>query len=72
MTRTRIKDGENNKDDKQRSRKEKPKPQPSGISKQRLENLLNTMNNEEKENSGKSKRFKVKRKPTQTEKKIGN
>jgi hypothetical protein len=37
MIRTRIKDGEN-KDDKPKDQ-EKPKPQPSGISKQRLENL---------------------------------
>jgi tetratricopeptide (TPR) repeat protein len=60
------KDGEN-KDDKPKDQ-EKPKPQPSGISKQRLENLLDAVNNEEKKIQGKVNASKVKGKPTKTEK----
>jgi tetratricopeptide (TPR) repeat protein len=58
------KDGKN-KDDKPEDQK---KPKPSGISKQRLENLLDAVNNEEKKIQDKVNAQKVKGKPTQTEK----
>ena len=47
---------------------EKPKPKPGGISKQRLENLLDAVGNEEKRVQDKVNAQKVKGKPTQTEK----
>lgn len=46
----------------------KPKPIPGGISKQRLENLLDAVNNEEKKIQDKVNAQKVKGKPVQTEK----
>ncbi len=46
----------------------KPKPMPGGISKQRLENLLDAVNNEEKKIQDKVNGQKVKGKPVQTEK----
>ena len=46
----------------------KPKPMPGGISKQRLENLLEAVNNEEKKIQDKVNAQKVKGKPVQTEK----
>lgn len=45
-----------------------PKPQPGGISKQRLENLLEAVNNEEKKVQEKVNAAKVKGKPVKTEK----
>jgi tetratricopeptide (TPR) repeat protein len=60
------KDGKN-KDDKPEDQG-KPKPQPGGISKQRLENLLDAVNNEEKKIQDKVNAQKVKGKPTKTEK----
>ncbi len=45
-----------------------PKPMPGGISKQRLENLLDAVNNEEKKIQEKVNAQKVKGKPVQTEK----
>jgi tetratricopeptide (TPR) repeat protein len=60
------KDGQN-KDDKPKD-PEKPKPQPGGISKQRLQNLLDAVNNEEKKIQDKVNAEKVKGKPTKTEK----
>lgn len=60
------KDG-NNKDDKPKDQ-EKPKPQPGGISKQRLENLLDAVNNEEKKIQDKVNAQKVQGKPVKTEK----
>ena len=58
------KDGEGN------NKKDKPQPKPSqgGISKQRLENLLDAVNNEEKKIQDKVNAKKVKGKPVQTEK----
>lgn len=47
---------------------EKPKPLPGGISQQRLENLLDAVNNEEKKIQEKVNAKKVKGKPIQTEK----
>jgi tetratricopeptide (TPR) repeat protein len=58
------KDGKN-KDDKP-EKKERPKP--GGISKQRLENLLEAVSNEEKKVQDKVNAQKSKGKPTQTEK----
>lgn len=46
----------------------KPKPIPDGISKQRLENLLDAVNNEEKKIQNKVNAQKVKGTPVQTEK----
>ena len=46
----------------------KPKPMPGGISKQRLENLLEAVNNEEKKIQDKVNAQKIKGKPVQTEK----
>lgn len=60
------KDGKN-KDDKSKD-EEKPKPAPGGISKQRLESLLDAVSNEEKKVQDKVNASKVKGKPTKTEK----
>ncbi len=46
----------------------KPKPNPGGISKQRTENLLDAVNNQEKKIQDKVNAKKVKGKPVQTEK----
>jgi tetratricopeptide (TPR) repeat protein len=46
----------------------KPKPKPGGISKQRVENLLDAVNNEEKKIQDKVNVKKLKGKPIQTEK----
>lgn len=56
-----------NKDDKPKD-EGKPKPMPGGISKQRLENLLEAVNNEEKKIQDKINAQKVKGKPTPAEK----
>ena len=56
-----------NKDDKPKE-EGKPKPMPGGISKQRLENLLEAVNNEEKKIQDKVNAQKVKGKPIQAEK----
>ncbi|HRM11610.1 MAG TPA: BatC protein, partial [Flavobacterium sp.] len=45
-----------------------PKPAPGGISKERLENLLNAVNKEEKKVQDKVNAEKVKGKPVKTEK----
>jgi tetratricopeptide (TPR) repeat protein len=60
------KDGKN-KDDKS-DNEEKPKPAAGGISKQRLESLLDAVSNEEKKVQDKVNASKVKGKPTKTEK----
>lgn len=57
------KDGKN-KDDKSQN----PQPKPGGISKQRLQNLLDAVNNEEKKVQNKVNAKKVKGQPTTTEK----
>lgn len=57
------KDGKN-KDDKSQN----PQPKPGGISKQRLQNLLDAVNNEEKKVQDKVNAKKVKGQPTTTEK----
>lgn len=66
------KDDKDKKDDKKDGDKKpqnnQPKPQEGGISKQRLENLLDAVNNEEKKVQDKVNKNKVKGKPVQTEK----
>lgn len=66
------KDDKGNKDKDKKDEKPqddgKPKPMPGGISKQRLENLLEAVNNEEKKIQDKVNAKKVKGKPVQTEK----
>lgn len=57
------KDGKDKQDPNQQ-----PKPQPGGISKDRLKNLLDAVNNEEKKIQDKVNAKKVKGKPVQTEK----
>ena len=69
-----TKDGDKDKKDDQGKKDDKPgdqgqpKPMPGGISKQRLENLLDAVNNEEKKIQDKVNAQKVKGKPIQTEK----
>ncbi len=58
------KDGDKDKDEKG----DKPKPTPNGISKERLQNLLDAVNNEEKKIQDKVNAQKVKGKPIQNEK----
>lgn len=60
------KDGD--KKDEKPEDQQKPQPKPGGISKQRLENLLDAVNNEEKKIQDKVNAQKVKGKPTKTEK----
>ena len=62
--------GDKDKDKKDEKPKDegKPKPKPGGISKQRTENLLDAVNNEEKKVQDKVNAQKVKGKPVQTEK----
>jgi tetratricopeptide (TPR) repeat protein len=60
------KDGKN-KEDKSKE-EDKPKPAPGGISKQRLESLLDAVSNEEKKVQDKVNASKVQGKPTKTEK----
>ena len=62
------KDKKDPKKDDKSDKGEKPKPTPGGISKQRLENLLDAVNNEEKKVQNKVNAKKVKGKPIQTEK----
>lgn len=56
------------KDGDKKPQNDQPKPQEGGISKQRLENLLDAVNNEEKKVQDKVNKNKVKGKPVQTEK----
>ena len=62
------KDGDKDKKNEKPEGDGKPKPMPGGISKQRLENLLDAVNNEEKKIQDKVNGQKVKGKPVQTEK----
>ena len=66
------KDDKSNKDKDKKDEKPKdegkPNPKPGGISKQRTENLLDAVNNEEKKIQDKVNAQKVKGKPVQTEK----
>ncbi len=60
--------GDQDKKDEKPKDEGKPKPMPGGISKQRTENLLDAVNNEEKKIQDKVNAQKVKGKPIQTEK----
>ena len=60
--------GDKDKKDEKPGEQGKPKPIPGGISKQRTENLLDAVNNEEKKIQDKVNAQKVKGKPVQTEK----
>lgn len=64
------KDGDKNKnkDGKPKDDQGQPKPKPGGIPKQRMENLLDAVNNEEKKIQDKVNANKVKGAPTKTEK----
>lgn len=64
------KNGQNDKDKKDNKDKNqgKPQPQPGGISKQRLENLLDAVNNEEKKVQDKVNKQKVQANPKKAEK----
>ncbi|WP_293875503.1 tetratricopeptide repeat protein [Flavobacterium sp.] len=64
------KDGDKNKDNKENKDQNqgKPQPQPGGISKQRLENLLDAVNNEEKKIQDKVNKQKVQANPKKAEK----
>ena len=62
------KDGDKDKKNEKPEGDGKPKPMPGGISKQRLENLMDAVNNEEKKIQDKVNGQKVKGKPVQTEK----
>ena len=59
----------NKKEDKGNEKpNEKPQPKPGGIPKERLQNLLDAVNNEEKKVQDKVNAQKVKGKPVQTDK----
>jgi uncharacterized protein HemY len=60
-------DDKNKKEDKGKNQG-KPQPQPGGISKQRLENLLDAVNNEEKKVQDKVNKQKVQANPKKAEK----
>ncbi len=65
------KDGDKDKKDQNKGDKPEdgqPKPTPGGISKERLQNLLDAVNNEEKKIQGKVNANKVKGKPVDTDK----
>ena len=63
------KDGDQkNKNDQKNNQDGQPKPKPGGIQKERVQNLLDAVNNEEKKIQDKVNAKKVKGKPIQTEK----
>ena len=63
------KDGDQkNKNDQKNNQDGQPKPKPGGIQKERVQNLLDAVNNEEKKIQDKVNANKVKGKPIQTEK----
>jgi len=64
------KDGDKDKDNKDNKDQNQgqPKPQPGGISKQRLENLLDAVNNEEKKIQDKVNKQKIQANPKKAEK----
>jgi len=63
------KDGDKDKDQKDNNQNDgKPKPQPGGIGKQRVENLLDAVNNEEKKIQDKVNKQKVRANPKKAEK----
>lgn len=62
------KDGNDKKDNQDKDKGEKPQPKPSGASKQRIDNLLDAVNNEEKKVQEKVNAQKVKANPVKPEK----
>ena len=63
------KDGDKkDKNDQKNNQDGQPKPKPGGIQKERVQNLLDAVNNEEKKIQDKVNANKVKGKPIQTEK----
>jgi len=63
------KDGDKDKKNQGKDKpEEKPQPKPGGISKERIQNLMDAVNNEEKKVQDKVNAKKVKGKPVQTEK----
>jgi hypothetical protein len=62
------KSDKNGKNEDKKDQGEKPKPTPGGISQDRLQNLLDAVNNEEKKVQNKVNAQKVKGKPVQAEK----
>jgi tetratricopeptide (TPR) repeat protein len=62
------KEGKNPKEGDKSQEDGKPKPQPGGIPQQRVENLLDAVNNEEKKIQAKVNANKVKGRPVQSEK----
>ena len=63
------KDGDKDKNNQDKNQNQgQPKPQPGGISKQRLENLLDAVNNEEKKIQDKVNKQKVQANPKKAEK----
>jgi tetratricopeptide (TPR) repeat protein len=63
------KEGDKDKDQQDKNQNQgQPKPQPGGISKQRLENLLDAVNNEEKKVQDKVNKQKVQTNPKKAEK----
>jgi tetratricopeptide (TPR) repeat protein len=62
------KEGKNDKKDNKDQNQGKPQPQPGGISKQRLQNLLDAVNNEEKKVQDKVNKQKVQANPKKAEK----
>ncbi|MEW5677414.1 tetratricopeptide repeat protein [Flavobacterium enshiense] len=59
---------ESKKDQKENQNKEQPKPQPSGATKQRMESMLDALNNEEKKIQDRIKGKEVKGSPKRVEK----
>jgi tetratricopeptide (TPR) repeat protein len=62
------KDGKDKKDKQDKGNGEKPQPKPSGASKQRIDNLLDAVNNEEKKVQEKVNAQKVQANPNKPEK----
>ena len=62
------KEGDKEKDQKEDSKDGTPKPQPGGITKQRLENLLEAVNNEEKKIQDRVNKQKIQANPKKAEK----
>lgn len=61
-------ENQKNQDPKEDQNQQQPKPKPSGASKQRMENLLDALNNEEKKIQERMKGREVKGSPKQNEK----
>jgi hypothetical protein len=62
------KDGKNDKKDNKDQNQGKPQPQPGGVSKERVQNLLDAVNNEEKKIQDKVNKQKIQANPKKAEK----